>query len=111
MHVQYLHMFTGAIIEGPKNVTYFPGQGNIVLLCNVTVGVPLWMINGSTFTLNELSQGELPGHNRIGTNLIIEIPVNNTMYVCESLVSTDHTLRSEAAYVYIAGKSSEEYDN
>ena len=87
-------------------MTYFPGQGNIELKCNVTAGVPLWMVNGSAFTLSELADGELPGHNRTGTNIIIETPVNNTKYVCESLVSTDLTIQSKATYVYIAGKFS-----
>ena len=96
----------GAIVEGPQNVTYFPGQGNIELKCNVTAGVPLWMVNGTTFTLNELSDGELPGHNRTGANIIIETPVNNTKYVCESLLSTDLTIQSTPAFVYIAGEFS-----
>ena len=64
------------------------------------------MVNGSAYTLNELSQGELPGHNRTGPNIIIQTPVNNTMYVCESLISTDHVIQSEAAFVYIAGELS-----
>ena len=81
---------------------YFPGQGNIELKCNVT-GIPLWMVNGTTFKLSELSDGELPGHNRTGANIIIESPVNNTKYVCESLF-LDHTIQSEAAFVYIAGE-------
>ena len=96
----------GAIVEGPQNVTYFSGQGNIELKCNVTAGVPLWMVNGTTFTLNELSDGELPGHNRTGANIIIETPVNNTKYVCESLLSTDLTIQSTPAFVYIAGEFS-----
>jgi len=106
----YVHIYVGAIIEGPKNTTYFPGQGNIILTCNVTAGVPLWMVNGTTFTLRELSVGELPGHNRIGANIVIETPVNNTEYVCESLITTDNTIRSKAALVYVAGKLNKEID-
>ena len=87
-------------------MTYFLGQGNIELKCNVTAGIPLWMVNGTTFTLNELSDGELPGHNRTGANIIIETPVNNTKYVCESLLSTDLTTQSTPAFVYIAGEFS-----
>ena len=64
------------------------------------------MINGTTFTLNELARGELPGHTRDGTNIVIETPVNNTQYVCESLISTNHSIQSEAAFVYIAGELS-----
>lgn len=64
------------------------------------------MINGTTFTLNELARGELPGHNRDGTNIVIEAPVNNTQYVCESLISTNHSIQSVAAFVYIAGELS-----
>ena len=99
-------MHIGAIIDGPRNIIYFPGQGNIILKCNVTDGIPLWMVNGSTFTLNQLAQGALPGHNHDGTNIVIEIPVNNTKYVCESLISANYSIRSEAAFVYIAGELS-----
>ena len=99
-------MHIGAIIDGPRNIIYFPGQGNIILKCNVTDGIPLWMVNGSTFTLNQLAQGALPGHNHDGTNIVIETPVNNTKYVCESLISTNYSIRSGAAFVYIAGELS-----
>ena len=81
-----------------------------MLKCNATIGVQIWMVNGSTYTLTELSQGELPGHNRTGANIIIETPVNNTMYVCESLVSTNHIIQSETAFVYIAGELSKAAD-
>jgi len=99
-----IYTYVGAIIEGPKNTTYFPGQGSIVLKCNVTAGVPIWMVNGSAYTLRELSQGELVGHNRTGANIIIESPVNNTKYICESLISTDRIIQSNTAVVYIAGE-------
>ena len=42
------------------NVTYFPGQPDIELICTVSGGVPLWLINGSAVTLNQLSMNVIP---------------------------------------------------
>ena len=94
----------GTIIEGPSNVTYLPGVTPlpIELTCNVT-GSTLWRVNGSDYTVTRLANGELPGHNRTGTNILVNSPVNNTEYVCVSMVNDVETI-SEPAYVIIAGE-------
>ena len=92
------------IIQAPNNVTYFPGLTPlpVVMICNVT-GVAAWIVNDTTYFLSDLSNGLLLGHNRTGTNMLINIPVNNTEYVCLSQTN-DGSVQSEPAYIYIAGK-------
>ena len=96
-------LYTGAIIEGPSNVTYIPGLTPlpIELTCNVT-GVAAWRVNGSSYTLSSLTDGALPGHSRTGTNLLVNSPVNNIEYVCLSQTNDGVTL-SVPAYIISAG--------
>ena len=103
----YLHHYhTGFIIEGPNNVTYIPNLTPlpIELTCNVT-GIPSWIINGTSFTISELANGVLPGHNTSETNILVYTPVNNTQYVCASVTLNGET-RSDPAYIIIAGEYS-----
>ena len=95
---------TGGVIEGPNNVTYLPGVTPlpIELTCSVT-GVAAWSVNSTDFTLGSLTNGELPGHSRTGTNILIDSPVNNTEYICVS-VTNDGETRSDPAYIIIAGE-------
>ena len=97
-------MYTGIIFEGPSNVTYLPGVTPlpIELTCNVT-GVTIWSVSGSSYTLGELTNGRLPGHNRNGTNILVNSPVNNTEYTCISLTN-DGAVLSDPAYIIIAGE-------
>ena len=74
----------------------------IELTCNVT-GVAAWRVNGTDYTLGSLTDGDLPGHSRTGINILINIPVNNTKYICESLTNDGGSL-SDPAYVIIAGE-------
>ena len=74
----------------------------IELICNVT-GIALWSVNGTDYTLTELTNGTLPGHGSNGTNILVNSPVNNTEYICVSS-TIDGTTRSNPAYVVIAGK-------
>ena len=100
------HNCTGAIIEGPSNVTYLPGVTPlpIELTCNVS-GTAAWRVNGTNYFLGELTNGDLPGHNRTGKNILVNSPVNNTEYIC---VSADGSVtRSDPAYVIIASESNE----
>ena len=73
---------TGIVIEGPRNVTYLPSITPlpIELTCNVT-GVIVWEVNGTTYRRDQLDNGDLPGHNRTGSNILVNIPVNNTEYM------------------------------
>ena len=91
------------IIEGPQTVIYFPGQGPIELVCNATEGLILWEVNGVRFLLFELRDGDLPNHSVNGTNIVINIPVNNTEYICIIPTTIDNLIRSDPAFVYVAG--------
>ena len=110
--ISYVYMYTytyiGMITQGPMNVTYFPGQPDIQLICTVSSGVPVWIINGSAVTLNQLDNphGTVPpGHSRNGTNIIISAPpINNTMYVCELPLTFDDSIFSDPGFVYVAGE-------
>ena len=95
---------TGTIIKGPSNVTYLPGLTPlpIELICNVS-GVATWRVDGTTYTLGSLINGALPGHNRTGTNILVNSPVNNTEYVCVSSTNDGDTT-SDPAYIIIAGE-------
>ena len=94
---------TGIVIEGPSNVTYLPGVTPlpIELTCNVTV--PTWSVNDTSYTLGELTNGELSGHNRNGTTILVNSPVNNTEYICVS-TTIDGDVSSDPAYIIIAGE-------
>ena len=97
-------LYTGTIIQGPSNVTYLPGLTPlpIELTCNVT-RLAAWRINGITYLLPDITNGVLPGHSRTGTNILVNSPVNNTEYICVS-VTIDREIRSDPAYVIIAGE-------
>ena len=99
-----MHFTVGAIVQGPTDVIYFPNQGPIQLTCNISEGSTGWTVNGSTFTLTELQNGNLPGHNRSGSNIVIITPTNNTQYICES-IRDEGDISSSPAFLYIAGKS------
>ena len=100
----YFYLYTGPIIEGPNNVTYIPNLTPlpIELTCNVT-GVPSWIINGAIYRIFQLANGELPGHNTSGANILVHTPVNNTQYVCAS-VTNDNTITSDPAYIIFGGE-------
>ena len=90
-----------SVIEGPSNVTSFPVLMPlpIELTCNVT-GIVAWKVNGSSYLLNDLTNGRLTGHGRTGPNILVNSPVNNTEYICVSQ-TTDGTVDSDPAYVLI----------
>ena len=94
----------GTIVEGPSNVTYIPGLTPlpIELICNCT-GAILWRINN---ILYDLAYGVPPGHSSIGTNILVNSPVNNTKYICISPTYDGalHDVYSDPAYIVIAGK-------
>ena len=98
-------LHTGTVIEGPSNVTYLPNVTPlpIELTCNVT-GLPIWIVNGTAYLIINLGDGALPGHDRIGANILINNPVNNTEYICVSLLTNDGETSSDPAYVIIAGE-------
>ena len=79
----------------------------IEMICNVT-GFKTWRvtINNMTteFTLNALAVGQLAGHGvNADDNILINVPVNNSRYICVSNVGQVGT-PSDPAFLYIAGK-------
>ena len=105
LSVKLCYYCAGTIIEGPANVTYYPNLTvlPIELICNVT-GVTAWSVNDRSYTLGDLANGKLPGHNVTGNNILIDTPVNNTEYICVSQASGIGETRSDPAYIYIAGE-------
>ena len=96
---------TGIIIEGPSNVTYIPGRTPlpIELTCNIT-GFPSWRVNGTLYSVGDLRAGMPEGHDISGSNIVINIPMNDTEYICISSVLDAADVTSPPAFLYIAGK-------
>ena len=67
----------------------------------------MWRVNITDYRLVSLTNGELPGHNRTGTNILVNRPVNNTEYICVSqtndgdVVVTQLTLLLPVSSIYI----------
>ena len=102
----YTYMYiAGNIIEGPSNVTYIPGRTPlpIVQICNVT-GFPGWRINGTLRSAVEFLAGIVYGHNISGANILINVPMNDTEYVCTSNAVGVPAVVSPPAFLYIAGE-------
>ena len=92
------------IIDGPETVIYFPGQEPIELTCIITDGsTVVWIVDGHTYLLSDLVQGELENHNASGINIVINVPVNNSEYICAA-VTNINVIKSDPAYIFIAGK-------
>ena len=64
----------------------------------------LWRVNLTSFILADLANGALPGHNVTGTNILINIPVNNTEYVCVSLIDGGESSNDLPYYIIVAGE-------
>ena len=90
----------------PSTVTLFPGDTSAVFACQLSSGIiPLWQVNGVSYTLTGLSNGELSGHSVSGTNIIVSVPMNGTEYVCViPAVPPNPTILSNPAFLYIAGE-------
>ena len=90
-------------VLSPTTVILYPGNTNAEFACRLSNGaLPLWEVNGTRFTLEELSNGHLNGHSVIGTNITVSIPVNGTKYVC--ITPGDAAISSDPAFLYIAGE-------
>ena len=98
--------YTGNVIEGPSDVTYLPGLTPlpIELTCIVNGVVTAWRVNGTSYTRGQLTGGTLPGHSRAGGNILVNIPENNTEYVCVFIDNDNTEGDSDPAHVIIAGK-------
>ena len=78
----------------------------IELICNYT-GFPTWNVtidgDSRTFTSTNLANNALAGHSNNEANILINVPVNNSRYICVSNEVNVET-PSDPAFVYIAGK-------
>ena len=83
---------------------YFSGQTPlpIEMVCNVTL-IPSWRVNGTDYLIGTIAGGNLQGHSRVGTNILINQPLNSTEYVCVESNSTNIVATSEPANLYFAG--------
>ena len=99
--------------EGPGIVIAHPGQ-HVELLCNVTGAIPSWRVNSVAYTLSDLFDGTLAGHNSTGINIIVEDIMmnddrNGSVYICfiqrippiPDIVSDPTTLYVAGEYIYI----------
>ena len=60
-----------------------------------------WIVNESSHFLPDLTNGLLPKLRGNATNIIIDIPVNNTECVCIATLN-QHIVYSDPAYIYLA---------
>ena len=89
-------------VEEPGVVLYHPGVTvlPIKLTCDVSPGVG-WLVNGISYLLNQLQNGNLPGHNVNGSNVLItNIPMNNSQYVCSDGITNEGVYRILVAGEY-----------
>ena len=100
-------MYVLEFIIAPSTVILFPGEISAQFLCLINPSViPVsWEVNGRRYGLNEIFDGDLPGHNVSGSNLTVSSPMNGTKYVCV-IPATPPALPtfSDPAFLYIAGK-------
>ena len=97
-------MYIGTVI-GSGDVIYIPGQTPlpIELTCNITGLFVTWEVDAVTYTVPNINDGNLPGHRALGINILIDVPMNNTKYICVSNNQTNVIDRSEPAFLYVAG--------
>ena len=96
---------TGIVVEGLSSITFnaFTTQLPIELTCNVT-GVVVWRVNNKYYTLTDLTNRALLGHDHNGTNILVYKPlINNTEYVCVS-ITNDGDVSSDPAYIITIGE-------
>ena len=93
-------------VLSPTTAILFPGDTSAVFACQLSDGgSPLWEVNGTRYTLEELSDGNLNGHSANGTNITVSVPVNGTKYVCIILTTPPNSvILSDPAFLYIAGE-------
>ena len=114
MHVptyvfSYLHIYVCVLefVISPSTVILFPGVTSAIFEClvNPSAIIPSWEVNTKRYYLDELFEGDLPGHNVSGTNITVSIPMNGTEYVCViPRTPPTPTVFSDPAFLYIAGK-------
>ena len=92
-----------AVIEGPVEVIYRPGDDPVELTCTIYEGAAGWSVNGENpVTATAIRNGGLDNHTVSGTNLVVLVPTNNTQYVCVA-IRDGGDFYSNPVYLYIAG--------
>ena len=94
------NMYIGAttVEEEPGVVIYHPGV-TTQLTCDVNPGVG-WIVNNVSYFVDQLRNGNIPGHNVNGSNILItSSPVNDSEYVC-----TDGTNNGGVYHIIVAGE-------
>ena len=104
MFTQFHAHTAGTINQGPSNVTFISGRTSlpIVLTCNVT-GFASWIVNGTPYFTSQLLAGLVDGHSANEADIVINIPMNDTEYICVSNTQSA-AVNSSSAFLYIAGK-------
>ena len=103
----YFH--TVAAQEGPGIVIAHPGQ-DVELLCTVTGAIPSWRVNSVVYTLTDLFNGTLAGHNTTGINIIVEDIMmndnrNGSVYICLiQQIPPIPDIVSDPITLYVAGE-------
>ena len=96
--------YIDVIINGSGVFIYIPGEGPVEINCTAEgEDSIIWIVNGTTFPIFNLINGALPNHGINGTNIVIDVPVNNTEYICAVFVM-DLIITSDPVIIYIAGK-------
>jgi len=91
-------------------VIVHPGE-DVELLCNVTGGTA-WRVNGTTYTLAQLFNGTLTGHNISGSNIIVENIMmndgrNGTEYICVDFqIPPTPDIESDPTFLFVASEYS-----
>ena len=105
----YVLLYTVANAQrGPGTVIVHPTGQDVELLCNVTGGTATWKINGTTFTIAQLFNGALTGHNISGRNIIVENIMmndgrNGTVHICVVPQIPPPDIESDPIFLYIVG--------
>ena len=103
----------------PGVVIAYPGQ-DVEIPCsiNITDGTfTSWMVNGALYTLAQIFNGELAGHNISGRNIVVENIITNdvrngTEYRCIVLqIPPTPDIISEPIFLYIAGELLDKLDS
>lgn len=99
--------FSLEFLVSPTDVILFPGETTAVFECAIDTSITAnaWQVDGINYRLDQLFDGDLPGHNVTGRNITVSIPVNGTSYECVIPVTPPNpTIISDPAFLYIAGK-------
>ena len=92
-----------AVIEGPAEVVYRPGDNPVELTCTIYEGAAGWSVNGENpVTVTAIRNGGLDNHTVNGANLVVLVPTNNTQYVCVA-IRDGGDFYSNPVYLYTAG--------